>query len=155
MSRPCKACGSVNQKAINQRLRSGTTIVDVARWLDGIDDPIGRNALSRHQVHIGVGARPSGPRPPSKPFLEAVRDAAHEDLDSGILRPTLTHGIAAEAELSRQKSRDVLGKDWQILIVQALTGQVPQPIRALDAMDVERAELEAELRPLLEAGALN
>jgi hypothetical protein len=134
---------------LDRKLRSGATIADIVLWLATTERPIQRNALSRHaNAHLGV-VRTPGPLPPSGSFLEAVRDTAHADLQAGVLRPTLTHGIAAEAELNRQKSRSV-DQDIMLKIAMMLGGHLPPG--TVRVIDPEVEAIEAEFRPLLEAG---
>lgn len=147
MPRPCAACTHPKRAELDRRLRSGSTIADIVLWLATTERPIQRNAVGRHaNAHLGV-IRTPGPRPPQGSFLEAVRDAAHEDLEAGVLRPTITHGIAAEAEIARQRSRTV-DRDIMLKITMALTGQVP----SVRVIDPELEAQEAEFRLLLEPG---
>lgn len=148
MPRPCACCTHPRRAELDRRLRSGSTIADIVLWLATTERPIQRNAVGRHaNQHLGV-IRTPGPRPPSGSFLEAVRDAAHEDLTAGILRPNIAHGIAAEAELSRQRARSV-DQDLMLKIAMALGGHAG----TVRVIDPEQEALEAEFRPLLEAGA--
>lgn len=146
----CASCAHPQRVILDRKLRSGATISDIVLWLQTTERPLHRNSVSRHaNAHLGV-VRTSGPRPPSGSFLEAVRDAAHEDLDAGVLRPTLTHGIAAESELARQRAH-TQDRDLVLKIAMALGGLVPPQVRVLDALDVERDEQEREFTKLLEA----
>lgn len=152
MPRPCAACTHPDRAALDRKLRSGATIVDVVRWLATTARPIQRNALSRHaNAHLGV-ARLPGPRPPAASFLERVVAIVDEDLESGTQRPNVSQAIAATAEINRQASRDT-DRDWQLKLALVLSGHVAQPLRVLDAYDVTREEIEAEFTPLLSAEA--
>ena len=92
---------------------------------------------------------PPGRRPVSKDFLEAVRDAAHEDLESGALRPSLKEGIAAQKALDMRASRDQ-DRDLMLRISLALTGRVRIPIAPPDP---NREAIEGEFRELLAIGS--
>jgi hypothetical protein len=137
MGRPCAACTSPKAQQINQRLRSGVTVVDVVRWLREVGEPISRNALSRHKPHVGLGPGTPGPRPRSDDFLRDVVDTAHEDLSTGVLRPSIRDALGAQSLLEQRKQRD-LDKDIWAKVSWALVG------RAVPAFPVPRdPELEA------------
>lgn len=153
MPQTCATCKHPQSREINQRIRSGRPLVDIARWLKeeagkGNGYAITRFALSRH-AHDHVGVEPQkGRRPPSEDFLTAVVNAAHDGLEDGSLRVTLRDGISAKAELNKQQARNQ-DRDLMAKIALALTGQTLLSARVIDP---EVEAIEAEFRPLLTAG---
>jgi hypothetical protein len=146
----CKACTSVHSRAIAQKIKAQVPYVDIARWLAEAGEPIERRALSRHaHNHIGSGDREPGPKPPSGDFLRTVVERAHEGVVSGDLRVGVKDGIAAQAEINRQGER-MRDQDLFIRIALALTGNVVGAEARV--LDPEIEAIEAQFRPLLEAG---
>ena len=150
MARSCATCQHPQRDTINQKIRSGVALVDVARWLSTTDAPIGRNALSRHLPHIGAAPRRPGLRPISGDLLETIRDRVSERIADGELEPNVKEGIAAvkaiDARLARNADRDLMAK-----IALILSGAQDIPYLA----DPETAAIEGEFRELLapQAGA--
>jgi hypothetical protein len=146
MARPCKACASPRAPEIARRLKAGETAISVSRWLTDAGSPIGPHALGRHRDHIGVPAT-HGRVGPSDDFLESVRDAVHERVQSGELQPGVRDGIAAQKALDAREAKEK-DRDWQLRLVMALTGNVPQRPRLVDHWDREKEAGEAEILAL-------
>lgn len=147
MPAPCASCDHPQVREINHRLRDGRPLTDISRWLDELGTPITRQALARHaKTHIGVEP-PRGRRPASGRLLEAIVEMGEDGLESGELRVTLKDAIAAQGRLDARAARD-MDRDWQLKLVLALTGHVPQ----LRVVNEELAAIEAEFRPLLTSG---
>lgn len=143
----CASCDHPQVREINHRIREDRPLTDISRWLDELGTPITRQALSRH-AKSHLGAEPSkGRRPVGDDYLETVRDAAADGVASGELRVTVKDGIAAQRGLDARAARD-MDRDWQLKLVLALTGHIPQ-VRVIDP---ELEAIEAEYRPLLTSG---
>lgn len=151
MGRPCSSCKSPNAQEIDRKIKSGTTLRDISRWLREIDNPITPTSLGKHaREHVGV-ERPPGRRPITGDFLETVRDQVHEDVLEGKLRLTVRDGLSAQSLLDARQKRDS-DKDLMVKIAMVLTGRVEG---YLPAPDPEMAAIEAEFRPLLTPGIDN
>lgn len=150
MPNNCSSCDHPQVREINARIRQGRPLTDISRWLDDIGTPITRQALARHaRGHLGVEAPPRGRVPVSGDFLESVRDAAAEGLESGELAVSLKDGISAQKALDARAARSA-DRDLMLKIAMALTGNVTGYIRTVDPeVDV----IEGEYRALLTAGA--
>ena len=148
MARPCASCTHPKREEIDRKLKAGVSFVDVSRYLDETEKPITAQSVAAHaKDHLGV-TPVIGRRVASDDFLADVRDRAAEGLASGELAVSLKDGIAAQKALDARAARD-MDRDWQLKLVLALTGHVPQ-VRVIDP---EQEALEAEFRPLLTAGA--
>jgi hypothetical protein len=159
--RVCKACDSPNAKAIDQQLRSGATQTGVAAWTAQRGAPISRAAIQRHATaHLALAPRPPGPRPVSGDFLVTVRDSVHADDIAGTQRPTVGHGLAAQAQIDHRADK-ATDRDLQILWAQVLGGAIPY-VKVLpsdegytaahafsDALEDEAAADDAEFTLLL------
>jgi hypothetical protein len=153
--RHCATCGSPHRKEVDRRLKSGETMVAIVRWLKEVGDPIGRNALARpHRDHLGLPRRASGPKPISSDLLVAIRDRTHEDLESGLLSPTLRDGISAVVQLDHRAEK-AADADLMLMLAQLLGGGVV-PFRAIEGeyrvVDEEAEEDLAYFRQLGEGG---
>jgi hypothetical protein len=145
----CATCKHPQVREINHRLKSDRPLTDISRWLDGIGQPVTRQALARH-MRDHLGAKPRvGNRPVSGSFLEAVVTDAHEKLAAGELATTLRDGIAAQAELNKQQARSA-DRDLMAKIALALTGH--SLLGAARIVDPEVEALEADYRLLLSPG---
>ena len=153
MSQTCSVCSSPLVREIDRRARANTPAVDIELWAQSQGSTLTRHAIGRHlRAGHAPGAvnRPRGPRVVSDDFLTAVRDAAHEDLAAGELRPTLRDGIASQVALDQRTARY---QDRQLMarIALALTGS-PLLDRPRDEWDDERDALEGEFRALVAGG---
>jgi hypothetical protein len=147
VARPCASCTHPKRDEIDRKLKAGVSFTDVSRYLAETDRPITAQSVAAHaKDHLAV-VPVHGRRVASDDFLTSVRDAAAEGLVSGDLAVSLKDGIAAQKALDARQARD-MDRDWQLKLVLALTGHVPQ-IRVIDP---EVEALEAEFRPLLTSG---
>jgi hypothetical protein len=129
------------------KLRAGEPFTSVSAWLSERDAPITRNALRRHATgHLGIGSRPSGPRPMSDDLAEAIRDRVKQRLADGTVEPTIGDGLKAVSLLDRRAQRDA-DRDWMLKISMLLSGHAVAPL----VLTAESEAIEAEFRPLLEA----
>jgi hypothetical protein len=148
MARPCTCCKHPKRDEIDRKLRAGVTFIDVERWLATLGTDLTSQSIAKHaKSHVGVQAV-RGRRVASGDFLENVRDTVADALAAGVLSVTVKDGIAAQKALDARIAKEK-DRDWQLKLVMALTGHVPQ----LRVIDPDREALEAEFRPLLTAGA--
>lgn len=107
-------------------------------------------SIGKHaKEHLGVGSV-KGRRPASDDFLETVRDQAHDALVAGELAVTLKDGISAQKALDARAKVEA-DRDWQLRLAMVLSGNgIPGRVRVIDPA---AEALEAEFRPLLEAGS--
>lgn len=157
MPNVCSTCKHPQVREINHRIREQRPYEDISRWLtatypDQKQLHITRQALARHhRDHLGDAApREPGRKPVSGSFLQRIVETAHQDLEDGILRPTLKDGISAQAEINRQADRSA-DRDLMLRIGLALSGVAL--IGEARVIDPEQEAIEAEFRPLLTAGA--
>lgn len=154
MPRICASCALEPgiRRELDRKLKSGTTLPDVRRWLAERSITISINALSRHRASHVVPERRivSGPRPQSTDLLELVRDRVIEDVESGAQVPNVTQGLAAVKQLDDRQAR-YQDRDIFIKIALAMSGgAVPLEARVIDP---EMEEIEAEFRQLLGDGS--
>lgn len=143
----CASCDHPQVREINHRIREDRPLTDISRWLDELGTPVTRQALSRHaKSHLGVEPA-RGRRPASGRLLEAIVELGEDGLESGELGVTLKDAISARKALDARAARDV-DRDILLKITLALTGHVPR-VRIIDP---EMEAVEAEYRPLLNAG---
>lgn len=148
MPRPCAGCSHPERASLDRRLRAGSALVDIVRWLDTTGQPIGRNALSRHaRSHVGVTTTP-GPRPTSGDFLKDVVSTAHAAMLDGLLAPNIKDAISAQGKLDSREARDA-DRDVLYRLSIVLSGQAPVPVQLRDPADLAT---EAEFRALLGDG---
>ncbi len=141
----CATCEHPQVREINHRIREKRPLVDISRWLDDLGTPITRQALARHaKQHLGIVPE-RGRVPVSGDFLTAVRDRVHARMEAGEIEPTLRDGIAAQKQLDARMARNA---DRDLVLKIGLLLTAPRPA----LMDPEVEALEAEFRPLLEAG---
>lgn len=146
---PCATCTHPKVREINSRLRDGTRLTDISRWLDEVGQPITRQALARHgRDHMGLMAPHGGQRPVAGRLLETIVEKVEDGLANGSLTVTTKDGIAAQKALDERaaKSKD---QDLMVRIAMVLTGNIQLPTYRLDPA-VEA--IEAEFRPLLTSG---
>ena len=157
MPRICTVCTNDKATEVDRKLKAGATLEDVRRWLAESGAPVSRAALSRHRLsHVGLSV-PSGPRPVSGDFLEAVKQRAHERLATGELEPSLRDGIDATKALDARQAR---GFDAALSyqIAAALTNNFGRGLPGGDEIEGEARELtdyerdQAEFRALLGEG---
>ena len=149
MARPCASCTHPRREEIDRKLKAGVSFVDVSRYLDETEKPITAQSVAAHaKDHLAV-VPVHGRRVASDDFLTNVRDAAAEALENGELAVSLKDGIAAQKALDARAARD-MDRDWQLKLVQALTGQIPAS--TIRVIDPEQEAIEAEFRPLLTSG---
>jgi hypothetical protein len=146
MPRDCASCEHPQVREINHRLREDRPLVDISRWLKEQGTPITRQAIARHKERHLPDVETSGPgrRPLSGDFLSKVVQATEMDLDDGLLKPKLRDGIAAQAELNRQRSRD-MDKNLLDRISMAMAGVILHA----RVVSPEVEALEGEYRQLL------
>ena len=148
MPRTCASCSHPSVGEINRRIRAGSPLTDISRWLSESETPITAIALARHaKGHLGVPTK-KGRRPVSGDFLEAVRDSAHQGLEDGSLTVTLRDGLQAQKQIDERASR-MADRDLMARIAMMMTGQIVEGTAR--EVDPDLAELEAEFRPLLTA----
>lgn len=146
--RYCASCDNPRLSEINHRIKEGRSLNDISRWLTTLGTPITRQALARHaKTHAEIVVAGPGRKPVSGSFLEKVVSAVEQDIDAGVQRPRIRDGIAAQAELNKQRSRD-MDKDILIKISLAMSGSLPAP----RDVSPQVAVLEGEFSRLLSPG---
>jgi hypothetical protein len=153
MARDCASCTAPFAAELDRQLRAGVPLGILAAWTASEGEAISAKAIGRHRrAHLGRYANPRGRRGASDDFLESVRDHVHARLEAGELQPGVRDGIAAQRALDAREAK-ATDRDWQLRLVLALTGNVPQRPRLVDHWDTEREAGEAEIRGLLTTGA--
>lgn len=147
MPRPCASCESPFARELDRQIRADVPLTVLSAWASSQGHAISRNALSRHRRdHVGMVTGP-GRKGMSDDLATAIRDRVHERLAEGDIQPGVRDGLSAQALLDRREAT-AGDREWQAKLVLALGGHAP----FLRVIDPEREALEAEFRPLLEAG---
>lgn len=154
MPRPCSLCDSPLSPTLTRKLKQGVTHDDIVRWLREEGVEVHRTTIGRHARHVIPNVeRRTGPRPTSTDLLELVRDRVVEDVQDGVLSPTISHGLHAVAQLDARNARSA---DSALLrrIALALAGQSRPMVegRVLEPWEVELEREQAPYRKLLQSG---
>lgn len=131
----CSICDTDIVRDVNRRIREGHTMAAIMRWAETKGIVHHKTTWYRHKEHMQSGRdivvqkaktvreMDKMTRVTNTDFLEAVRDIGYQNAVENPDTVTLGHALKAVSIMESRKDR---GRDFLLVIAQAMTGQLPQ-----------------------------